>query len=98
MKTMNIHAAKTHLSALVEEAAAGEEIVIARAGRPVARLVPLARPSAPRTPGALKGRIRMAADFDAPLPADLARALGADVRKRGRTAGRRVRPARARAR
>jgi prevent-host-death family protein len=75
MKTVNIHAAKTHLSSLVEEAAAGEEIVIAKAGRPVARLVGL--PAAkPRRPGTLKGRIRISGDFDAPLPSELAKPFG----------------------
>lgn len=72
-KPVNIHAAKTHFSRLVERAAKGEEIVIARAGRPVARLVPLASPGRPRHPGLLKGRIRIAKDFDAPLPDDTAR-------------------------
>lgn len=70
-KPVNIHAAKTHFSRLVERAARGEEIVIARAGTPVARLVPLSAPSRPRRSGLLKGRIRIAADFDAPLPDDL---------------------------
>jgi len=70
---VNIHAAKTHFSRLVERAAAGEEIVIARAGRPLARLVPLS--PARRRPGLLKGRIRIAADFDAPLPAGVRRAF-----------------------
>ncbi|KZC99608.1 type II toxin-antitoxin system Phd/YefM family antitoxin [Oceanibaculum pacificum] len=72
-KTLNIYEAKTQLSALVERAAAGEEIVIAKAGQPRARLVPLAesRPSARRRPaGTLRIR-HMAADFDAPLPADI---------------------------
>lgn len=70
MKTVNIHEAKTHLSRLVEEAAAGREIVIAKAGKPVARLVPLA--AAPRTKrlGMLRGRISIPVDFDAPLPDD----------------------------
>lgn len=70
MTTVNIHAAKTHLSRLVDAAAAGEEILIARAGRPVARLVPLqAPPAAPRRRlGRLAGQLKVAADFDAPLP------------------------------
>ena len=77
MKTVNMHAAKTHLSRLVEEAAEGEDIVIAKAGRPVARLVALEAPATRRRGlGALKGRVRVGADFDAPLPADLGRAFG----------------------
>jgi prevent-host-death family protein len=70
MTTVNIHAAKTHLSRLVDAAAAGEEILIARAGRPVARLVPLEPVAeAPRRRlGRLAGRLAVPADFDAPLP------------------------------
>lgn len=68
---VNIHAAKTHLSRLVDRAAAGEEIVIARAGKPVARLAPLAVAPAVRRPGLLKGQIWIADDFDAPLPKEL---------------------------
>ncbi len=59
-----MHEAKTHLSRLVDEVSTGKEIVIARAGRPVARLVPLATSAERRRPGLLAGRIRMAADFD----------------------------------
>jgi len=66
-KMLNLYEAKSQLSALVEEAASGTEIVIAKAGVPRARLVPLA-PTARRRPGGSKGRIRIAADFDAPLP------------------------------
>ena len=76
MKTVNIHAAKTHLSALIEEVAAGEEIVIAKAGKPVARLVPLERPKFDRKPGRLKGLIKMRDNFDDPLPPDIAAAFG----------------------
>jgi len=68
METINIHQAKTQLSKLIERANAGEEIVIAKAGRPVARLVPVTRDVEPRKPGLLKGRIRIGRDFDAPLP------------------------------
>lgn len=71
MATINIHEAKTHLSRLVEEANAGEEITIAKAGKPVARLVALAPPRQVRKPGFLKGKIRIAQDFDASLPAGL---------------------------
>lgn len=69
MKTINIYDAKTHLSRLIDQAAAGEEIVIARAGRPVVKLVPVGRPK--RRLGLLKGKLKVPADFDAPLPEDL---------------------------
>lgn len=69
MDVVNVQEAKTHLSRLLERVAAGEEIVLARAGTPVARLVPVV--TAPRRPGRGKGRIRMADDFDAPLPDQL---------------------------
>ncbi|ONG52586.1 antitoxin [Pseudoroseomonas deserti] len=70
MSTVNIHAAKTHLSRLVDAAAGGEEILIARAGRPVARLVALEAPAAApkRRLGRLAGQFTVPADFDAPLP------------------------------
>lgn len=70
MQIVNIHVAKTHLSRLVDQAAAGEEIVIARAGRPVARLAPLATSQAGsrRQLGILAGQVSVPADFDAPLP------------------------------
>ncbi len=67
MSAINIHEAKTHLSRLIEAAAAGEEVVIARHGRPVARLVAIQAASTPRI-GALKGRLLVPEDFDAPLP------------------------------
>ena len=60
---VNVHAAKTHLSRLLEDVEAGEEIVLARAGRPVARLVPYEKNREPRKPGMWRGRVRMAADF-----------------------------------
>lgn len=62
--TVNIHEAKTHLSRLVERVEAGEEVVIARAGRPVARLVPFRRRTAPRQPGLWRGMVELAPDFD----------------------------------
>lgn len=68
METVNIHEAKTHLSRLVERAASGEEIIIARSGRPVARLVPLASTARRRTFGRMRGKIMIADDFNAPLP------------------------------
>jgi prevent-host-death family protein len=61
---VNMHEAKTHLSRLVERAAAGEEIVIGKAGKPMARLVPYQERRERRQPGRLKGRIWMADDFD----------------------------------
>ena len=67
--SVNIHEAKTQLSKLVERAAAGNEIVIARAGKPVAKLVPLVATKRLRKLGLLKGKIRVPDDFDAPLPA-----------------------------
>jgi prevent-host-death family protein len=70
-KIVNIHAAKTNLSRLVDRAAAGEEIIIARAGKPVARLAPLAPAGARRRPGLWRGRLKIGEDFDAPLPDDL---------------------------
>ncbi len=76
MKMINIHAAKTQLSTLVQEAADGEEIIIAKAGKPIARLTAIEKPAFHRAYGALKGRIHMHDDFDAPLPPDLAKAFG----------------------
>lgn len=71
MRTVNIHAAKTQFSRLVEAAAEGEEIVIAKAGKPVARLMPLADRRGKRRLGALAGKLRVPADFDAPLPDEI---------------------------
>lgn len=71
MAMVNIHAAKTQLSRLVDQAAAGEEIVIARAGKPVARLVQLEEKPKKLVLGLLRGRISISDDFDAPLPDDL---------------------------
>jgi prevent-host-death family protein len=61
---VNIHHAKTHLSRLIEDVAGGNEILIAKGGRPMARLVPLGRDDSPRKPGLLKGKLRIAEDFD----------------------------------
>lgn len=79
METVNLYEAKTQLSRLVERAAAGEEIVIAKAGRPLARLVPMASRTAPRTLGLLAGKVRIGPDFDAPLPDDLAAAFAGEA-------------------
>jgi prevent-host-death family protein len=75
-KPLNLYDAKTHLSALVDQAAAGAEIIIAKAGKPMARLAPL-RASARRRPGKGRGRVWVADDFDAPLPDALLEAFGA---------------------
>jgi prevent-host-death family protein len=72
MSTVNIHAAKTHLSRLVEQAAAGEEIIIAKSGTPLAKLGPLGPPNRKkRRLGILAGRLKVPTDFDAPLPSDI---------------------------
>ncbi len=71
MRMVNIHTAKTHLSRLLDEVAAGEEIVIAKAGKPVARLSPYQPRREPRQPDLLKGKIWIADDFDEPLPEDI---------------------------
>ena len=75
METANIHEAKTQLSRLLERVERGEEIIIARAGRPVAKLVPYRAATKPRVGGQWRGQVRIAPDFDA-LPADLAEAFG----------------------
>ena len=80
VKVLNLYEAKTQLSSLVEEAANGKEIVIAKAGVPRARLVAI-RPAVRRQPGASKGRIRVAADFDAPLPAEVLASFMAGIAK-----------------
>lgn len=71
MVSVNIHDAKTNLSRLIEQVLAGEEIVISKAGKPVARLVPYSRPTERRKPGLMKGKIQIRSDFDQPLPEDL---------------------------
>jgi len=77
MPITNISEAKAQLSALIERVLAGEEIIIGKAGKPVARLVRFERSEGPRRPGALRGRISIADDFDE-LPADLRRAFGVE--------------------
>jgi prevent-host-death family protein len=68
--TLNLYEAKTQLSSLVEQAAAGEEIIIAKNGKPMAKLVPF-RDRPLRKPGRLKGKIWISKDFDAPLPQEV---------------------------
>lgn len=72
MLTINIHEAKTHLSRFIEKAAAGEEIIIAKAGNPIAKLVPLHSLPSHRNLGMFKGQLNVPEDFDAALPEDVA--------------------------
>ena len=71
---VNIHEAKTHFSRLVERVAGGEEIIIGKAGKPVARLVPYSEDDAPRVPGGWEGRVSISEDFDE-LPDEVAAAF-----------------------
>lgn len=71
MTKVNIHEAKTHFSRLLEKVAVGEEVLIARAGKPVARLVPVAKTGRARKLGLLAGKLKVPADFDAALPASV---------------------------
>lgn len=71
MITVNIHEAKTHFSKLIDAVMHGDEVIIAKAGKPAARLVPIAPLKPKRKPGALKGKIKIAHDFNARLPQDL---------------------------
>jgi prevent-host-death family protein len=68
LETVNVHEAKTHFSRLLNRAQAGQEFVIAKAGRPVARLGPLARQGKKRRLGLLDGKFKVPDDFNAPLP------------------------------
>ena len=77
MEVANIHQAKSNLSRLVERAMDGEEIIIAKAGRPMVRLVPIRADDSPRVGGQWKGRVRIADDFDT-RPDDIAAAFGMD--------------------
>ncbi len=71
----NISQAKAQLSALIEKVMAGQEVIIGKAGKPVAKLVPYERSEEPRLAGALRGKIKIADDFDE-LPRDIAEAFG----------------------
>lgn len=75
MQITNISEAKAQLSALIEKVLMGEDIIIGKAGKPVARLIRYEAARQPRQPGALKGRIKIADDFDE-LPDDIAKAFG----------------------
>ena len=68
MKPVTVHAAKTHLSKLIERACAGEDVVIARGRTPVVRLVPVRKATPRRRFGAMRGRVQTAKAFFAPLP------------------------------
>jgi prevent-host-death family protein len=69
MSIVTIHKAKTNLSRLIEKASAGEEVIIARGSKPVARLVPIGAASRKRQPGSLKGKLIVGPEFFEPLPA-----------------------------
>lgn len=71
MTTVNIHQAKTNLSKLLETVLHGEEVIIAKAGKPVAKLIPILETVPERVPGALKGKINISKDFDSPLPQNI---------------------------
>lgn len=71
MRIINIHDAKTNFSRLVDDAASGEQIIIAKAGKPTDRLLPMQHEKVVRSFGRLKGKIRIADDFDAPLSDDV---------------------------
>jgi len=71
MNKVDVHKAMKHFFRLVELAAGGEEIIIAESGKPVARLVPYETKGTLRRPGAMRGKIRIKKNFDAPLPKEL---------------------------
>ena len=67
---VNISEAKSKLSKLINQVIAGEEVIIAKSGKPVAKIVPFEKPAQNRKPGSAKGKIAVSDDFDAPLPSD----------------------------
>ena len=73
--TYNIHEAKTHFSKLIEKARLGEEVIVAKAGKPVVRLVPMDAPKKRRQPGSARGMFTMSDDFDDPLPEEMLKAF-----------------------
>ncbi len=75
-KTVNVHEAKTHLSRLLQQVRDGEEVIIAKAGKPVARLVAVTEKQKRRRPGSAKGTLSYADDFDAPLPDEVLESFG----------------------
>ncbi|WP_028308169.1 type II toxin-antitoxin system Phd/YefM family antitoxin [Desulfitibacter alkalitolerans] len=70
-KKINVHEAKTHFSKLVARVINGEEFIIAKAGKPVARLLPIKEKASKRLPGSAKGKIFISPDFNSPLPEDM---------------------------
>jgi prevent-host-death family protein len=84
---VNIHQAKTHLSRLLLRVAGGEEITIARAGVPVARLVAVEPPRTPRPMGMFRGQFKVPEDFNAPLPDEVLALFEGEKPKRARRAG-----------
>ena len=75
-KTVNVHEAKTHLSRLLDRVSQGEEVIIAKAGKPVARLISVNERPERRVPGSAAGRIVVGEDFDAPLPEEVLETFG----------------------
>lgn len=71
MKIANIHEAKTHLSRLIESVIAGEEVVIAKAGKPLVKLIPYEETKQPRQPGGWEGKVTISDDFDDELPQEI---------------------------
>ncbi len=67
MTVFNVHEAKTHFSKLIERVLKGEEVIIAKSGKPVARILPVVTNKSPRKPGVDKGKVIIKPDFDAPL-------------------------------
>lgn len=76
MHTVNIHEAKTHLSAILKRVESGEDILIAKAGKPIARVSPILSSSGKRQPGSAKGRIAMTQNFIEPLPENILKGFG----------------------
>ena len=75
MTRLNIHEAKTHLSKLLARVGNGEEVIISKAGKPIAKLVPIADKTKKRVPGSAKGKVIMEKNFDAPLPKHILKAF-----------------------
>lgn len=76
MRPINVHDAKTNFSKLLDRVAQGEEITLAKAGKPVAKLVPIPPPVSARAPGSARGQVKVGAGFDDPLPEDIQNRFG----------------------